>query len=355
LAKSSLQKILINASALLGWSAAALFAASLGGATGAYLREPVGATAFTLGGARSASPTYLCSWWNPAALSALQHKNLALGVGYRPLGRAEGYLSFEFPIPPRVGMGLSVLYRGILLINDLVDDQEYPIEDCSYSTYSFKVGLSYLIRRNLQAGLNISIYHQSLPSDFNDDGGVTYSTVSEIGGIDCGVRFVPLKKLAYGFVLKNLLGSYDWAFKNKYGGLDAMMNDTLPAVMTLGQEMTSAILGKPFIWTCDLSGYFFNGFFRPVSHIHLVVNNGFEWQRWEQFHIRAGIRDITFNRDFFTHASRYWDRFSAGVSIGFMVDLTDALRGKRVKFNYGLSTDKAGAGLDQQLDFIVAF
>jgi hypothetical protein len=37
------------------------------------------------------------------------------------------------------------------------------------------------------------------------------------------------------------------------------------------------------------------------------------------------------------------------------LDLSKALKGKDVKFNYGFSTDKAGAGLDQQMDFIVSF
>ncbi len=354
LAKLLWQKISLTACA--GLILCTLTAAQgLGRYGGAHLREPVGATAFALGGANTASPDYLCSWWNPAALATLRRKVLTLGLGYRPLGRSEGYLSFEFPIPPRVGMGLSVLYRGILKIDELVDEQEYPLNDCSYSTYSFKIGLSYLIKRNIQIGANISILHQSLPTDFTDEGNIKYSSITEIGGIDIAGRYELNKKLAYGLVLKNILASFDWEFKDQYGGLSAIMNDTLPATLTLGQEYTGSLLEKPFIWTCDLAGYLFNGNFKPIAHKHLVINNGFEWQRWELLFIRAGIRDIILNRDLFAHSDRFKDHFSLAVSLGFLVDLSKALKGKDIKLNYAVSNDKVWAGLDQQLDFVLKF
>ncbi len=332
----------------------------LGGYGGAFLREPVGAAAFSIGGAQTASADYLCSWWNPATLSRLKQKKLTLGVGYRPLGRSEGYLSFEFPVPPRVGMGLSVLYRGILAIDDLVDDQEYPLETSAYSTYSFKIGLSYLIRRNLHAGVNISILHQSLPYDYADKGSdntvdVKYATATEIGGIDIGVSFLPTKKLAYGLVLKNLLASYNWEFYDGATGLNIVTNDILPATVTLGQEFKTMLLGKPFIWTCDCVGYIFNGKLRALDHKQLVINNGFEWQRWKLFYIRSGLRDITLNRDLFVNRDTYKDHFTLAFSLGFLLDLSHALKGKDLKLNYGISNDKVGAGFDQQLDFLFSF
>ncbi len=355
--KLSWQKVTCNIILLLGvlFCVQSVSALGLGWYGGAYLREPVGATAFGIGGAQTASPEYLCSWWNPAALATLRKKNLALGLGYRPLGRTEGYLSFEFPVPPRVGMGLSVLYRGILAIKDLVDEQEYPLDDCAYSTFTFKIGLSYLIKRNIQAGVNLSIFHQSLPTDYTDQGDIIYSSATKIGGIDIGVRYVPLKKLVYGLVLKNILASFDWEFTNQAEMLNVAMNDTLPATLTLGQQYTGALRGKPFIWTCDLVGYIFNGNFKGLEHKHLVINNGFEWQRWKIFYIRAGIRDIILNRDIFANSGRYKDHFSLAGSLGFQLDLSKALKGRDVKLNYGISNDKVWAGLDQQLDFIVLF
>jgi hypothetical protein len=71
--------------------------------------------------------------------------------------------------------------------------------------------------------------------------------------------------------------------------------------------------------------------------------------------LRAGIRDVEINRDIYAHTSDYFDYFSMAFSMGFMLDLSSAVKGKDMKFNYGFSNSKAGAGIDQQLDFIYAF
>ncbi len=355
LEKSLLQKIkIVTHTAILILALFAIqpiSAIGIGGYGGAFLREPVGATAFALGGAQTASPKYICSWWNPAAIVLNKKKSLVLGVGYRPLGRTEGYISYEFPLPPRAGVGLSVLYRGIPLIKGLVDDQEYPIKDCAYSTYSFRAGLSYLIRKNLSAGLNCSFYRQQLPTSLTTDNDVFYSSINTIG-FDFGVRYRPLENLSYGLVFKNVLSNFKWEFTDDFS---PMFEDTLPATVTLGQELKTNLMGKPLIWSCDFVGYLLNANFKPLAHGHVLINNGVEWQRWEIFFIRAGVRDIELNTDMFNNSSRYKDHFTLSICLGFSLDLTKALKGKDMRFNYGIATDKAGAGLDQQLDFIVSF
>lgn len=353
--KSLLQKISLPRSSVVSISIIAavlsVSAIGLGGYGGAFLREPVGATAFALGGAQTASPKYICSWWNPAALVFNKKKSLVLGVGYRPLGRTEGYVSYEFPLPPRAGVGLSVLYRGIPFIKGLVDDQEYPIKDCAYSTYSFRAGLSYLVRKNLSAGMNISFYRQQLPTGLKDDNDVWYSSINTIG-FDFGVRYRPLENLAYGLVFKNVLSNFKWEFTDDFS---PMFEDTLPATITVGQELKVNLMGKPLIWSCDLIGYLLNANFKPLAHGHVIINNGIEWQRWKIFFIRAGVRDIELNTDMFNDKGRFKDQFTLAMCLGFSLDLTAALKGKDIKFNYGIATDKAGAGLDQQLDFVVSF
>lgn len=328
-------------------------ALGLGRYGGSYLRSPVGATAFSTGGAQTASAGYLCSWWNPALLAMLRQKKLTLGLGYRPMGRTDGYLAFELPVPPRVGVGLSLLYRGIPLIKGLVDEQEYPLDDCAYETFSLKVGFAYLIKRNFTAGFNISILYQSLPTGFEDDGNIIYSSVTEIGGIDLGVQFVPNKKLSYGLVLKNILAEFQWEFTDE--NFSPIYQDTLPASITLGQELKTTLLDKPFIWTCDIIGYVFNSRFRSLERNHIVINNGFEWQKWKMLFIRAGIRDITLNSDIIHDSGEYAGHFTLAVTMGFLLDLSTALKGKDLKLNYGVATDKVWAGLDQQLDFVFSF
>lgn len=329
-------------------------AVGLGGYGGAFLRAPAGATGFSIGGAQSVSPKYLCSWWNPAALNNITKKQFVMGTGYRPLGRTEGYTSLEFRIPPRMAMGFSLIYRGDPFINDLVDDQEYPLEDGSYTTLSAKIGMSYLIRRNFSAGVNFSIYYQRLPTGFNQTGNLIYSSVTALGGFDIGIRYKFRKNLAFGLVFKNMLANFNWEFK-QHDDFNPMYQDTLPSTVTLGQEVQTHLLGKPFIWTCDIIGYIYNGNFKSIDHMHAVINNGIEWQRWEIFYIRAGVRDIIFNRDIIYHIDEYKKHFSLALSLGFSLDLSKALKGKDIILNYGVSNDKVGAGLDQQLDFVVSF
>ncbi len=308
------------------------------------------------GGAQTASPRYLCSWWNPALLAGLRQKSVALGVGYRPLGRTEGYVGFEFSVPPRVGLGLSVLYRGIPVIKGLVDEQEYPLDECAFETFSFKVGIAYLIRRNLFAGLNLSVLYQSLPTGFEDLQGasnIIYSSATEIGGLDLGLYYVPSKKLCYGLVVKNLLGSFKWEFTD--ANFSPIYEDALPATVTLGQQLSASLLGWPFIWSTDIIAYVLDSRFTSLDRNHIVINNGFEWQRWELFFVRAGIRDIALNSDMFRHSGAYADHFTCVASAGFRLDLSTALKGRGVVLNYAFATDKIGAGLEQQLDFVFSF
>lgn len=332
---------------------------SLGQYGGAFLRAPVGATGLGLGGAQTASASYFCSWWNPALLREIRKRTLSIATGYRPLGRTEGVVGFEFPIPPRMAMGISLLYRGDPFLNDLVDKDEYPLEDASYTTLSVKTGLSYLVTRKIALGLNFSVFYQRLPSDFigsaEKEGEIIYSSETTIGGFDFGMTYKLNKKYRLGLVIKNLLAENKWELKNSLDDLYEMYSDKLPATITLGHEFKTNLQGKPFIWTCDLIGYIFDCNLRVLDHVHAVVNNGFEWQKWEMFYIRAGVRDIVFNRDLFRDSRQYKDAFSLAGSLGCFIDLSKALRGRNIKFNYAVSTDKVGAGLDQQLDFIVSF
>lgn len=335
------------------------FGVSSGGYGDAYLRAPVGAAGFASGGAQTAAPLYAHAWWNPAALSTMKQRIVSSGVGYKTLGRTEGNVAFEFLIPPRVGMALSLLYRGDPVIKDLVDDQEYPLESGSFTSFSFKITLSYLIKKGLSTGVNFNIYYQRLPTDFDFSSHLVYSSLTTMGGFDFGMQYTVNEKLTYGLVIKNIFTNLQWEFSDRFGdeGLKSTFRDTLPMAMVLGQEMTLKLLGKPFIWNCDIVAYLLNGSFKQLDHSHAVVNNGFEWQRWETFYLRAGIRDITGNRDLFYDSDTYWDTFHCSLSAGFYFDLGNVLENDRdMGFNYGVATTKSGTGfVDQQLDFVWKF
>jgi hypothetical protein len=112
-------------------------------------------------------------------------------------------------------------------------------------------------------------------------------------------------------------------------------------------------MGKPFVWTCDINGYMFEGDFKLMDHPSVMFNNGFEWQKWPIFHIRAGIRDICLNGDILRNRSRYADEFTLAVSAGFHLDLSSVTKG--LSMNYALSTDKIWAGVENVFDFMYLF
>jgi hypothetical protein len=64
-------------------SMAAFGSSMIGGESGAYLRFPVGASAFAMGGAWSAAPTALSPWWNPALTGSRKERAAAFGLGFR--------------------------------------------------------------------------------------------------------------------------------------------------------------------------------------------------------------------------------------------------------------------------------
>ncbi len=334
------------------------YAGGPGGYGGAFLRAPVGAAALSLGGAMTASPEYLYTWWNPAAQVKLHRRAIVLGTGYRVLGRTEGYFSVEHPIPPRVGMAFSMLYRGDPFVDDLVDEQEYQLDDCSYTTFSFKLGLSYLIRRNFSFGLNFGFFYQNFPTDYTEQRDIIYSSNFTIGGFDIGLYYTPIENLSFGIVLKNIMTVFNWELSSSVEtmGLNTIYEDTIPASITFGQQLKMSLFKKPFIWSYDIIGAFLNGNFKALDHSYAVVNNGFEWQRWEIFFIRVGLRDIQFNSDIIHDKEKYWDTFTYALSAGFSFDLAAALKKNRnMTLNYGIANSKVGAGIDQQLDFVVGF
>ncbi len=330
----------------------------LGGFSGAFLRGPVGANAAARGGALTANPAYACSWWNPAAIVTNRNKSLSAGGGYRSLGRTEGLAAFEFPIPPRVGMGLSVLYRGDPFLKDLYTGGPYAnpekeAEDGAYTSISFKIGLSYLVSRTVSAGLNISAYYQKMPTGFAGDDftELEYSSASALGGFDLATRFKASNNLIFGLVFKNLLAGFDWVATGEDFGVP--LTDILPPTLVAGSEYHARLLDKPFIWTADLSIYALESLSEAADHVQATLNNGFEWQYWDSFHIRAGVRDILLNRDMVAHPNRYWNGFSLAVTAGMRFDLSriaDGLHG-----NYALATDKIWAGVEQQLDLVYTF
>ncbi|MCX7727028.1 MAG: hypothetical protein N2053_09295, partial [Chitinispirillaceae bacterium] len=143
-------------------------ASVIGGEAGAYLRYPTGAIALGMGGAASAKPQSLSPFWNCAFTGKGERRVATAGFGIRSLGQTDGYVSLDFKVPPRVGMGLMLLYRGDPFLNNLYDDNENQLEHAAFTTISTKIAISYIVTRKIYAGFSIGILYEQLPSDFVD-------------------------------------------------------------------------------------------------------------------------------------------------------------------------------------------
>lgn len=331
------------------------FAATVGEYGGAHLRMPVGSRAFAMGGAQSALPSSNLVWWNPALLSIMKERQIIIGGEIRPFGRTGGFITIEAPIKPRAGISATFLYRGDPVLDNLKDEQEYDLEDGSFTTVTAKIGLSYLITKKVSAGFNVSLFYQKLPTDYNGSN-LVYSSVTKFGGVDIAVSYRPTKKLFYGLIAKQIFGSLKWSIsREETGTFNHEVIDTLPIILTLAQQYNGKIKEYPFIWSTDISAYLINSNFKPLRHGHLLIDTGLEWQRWEALFLRFGIGDFELNSEIFKDDSNYGDYFSLNYTLGFGLNLEKFLKNKNLTVNYGIALDKVFAGLDQQLDVILKF
>jgi hypothetical protein len=339
--------IILPLFAFLLCMAATVAVAAGGGEPGAYLRPPAGAAATALGGAYTAMPDYYAAWWNPAALGFLREHRIAGGTGLRSMGRLDAFGAFDFPIPPRVGMGLLMLYRGDPSLK-LYGTDERLLPTSAYTTMTFKGALSYYVNRKLSVGACISGLYQSLPT-YGGDNGIADASATGIGAIDLAALYRISKNGNLALLVKNLGARMDW----QMGDFSPLVSDRpLPEFVAAASWMAS-FQHKPLLWLIDCRGYLVDGEWNKLDRPEAICGTGAEWRRWDNFFLRAGIGSIALNSFIFSDADRYYGEAAFQVTAGFSYDLTRVRKG--LWLNYGVATDKVWAGIDQQLDIAYAF
>ena len=344
--------------------------AQTGGEAGAYLRAPADAQAAAMGGGQSAAPSYFASWWNPAQLSLMDKRTISAGTGLYSQGRTEGFASLEFKIPPRVGLGLGALYRGDPFLNDLYNASEEKLDNGAYTTLTVKAALSYLIARRLSAGLSIGFYYQQLPTSYAGTR-LIYSDATAVGGFSLAAQYRVTDSLTLALAVRDfsplqiLAGApagiaMNWQVSSSteqdYGsdeGSPTSLTDMVLPEFVIASSFHGLLAGYPLVWACDVNGYIVDGTFTRLYKMEAVLFTGVEWQRWNTFRLRAGVGDITINRDITSDWQYYWQNFAFKITAGFGVDLV-AIR-KGLTLNYALSTDKVWSGIDQKLDIVYGF
>jgi len=346
---------------LLLWAAAEV-GAQIGGLPGAYLRAPAGAAAFAMGGAQSASPENLCTWWNPAMLALVSHTRIDVGGGLRSMGRTEGFGSLQFKITPRVGMGIFTLYRGDVSLDNLYDESERLLDKGAFASYTAKIGLSYRAGKKISLGVNVAYYYERLPTAYYQSS-LYYSSASAMGGFDFALRFAPTSQWSCAAIVQNIdilkvlsgkSATVDMNWEIMSGdNLNAALVDKIVPMAVLASRFDWNLAGRPCCWTCDVHAYAVDGDFTKLDIMEIRLNDGFEWKRWDRLWLRAGLGDMLLNRNIFTNTKNFADEFSPRVTLGFGADLSKVQRGLRL--NYGMATDRTGAGVDQQVDFSYSF
>jgi len=249
-------------------------------------------------------------------------------------------------------MGIFVLYRGDPFLNDLYDENENKIERAAYTSFTGKLSFSYHILRNLSAGANVQLLYQQIPSSFSGEK-VRYTSSTNIGSFDFALAYRWRERLQLCMLLKDAGAAMNWTFSPDYGGYDVPSDERMLPVVLLGSSFRGSLAGRPFIWNADVRGYFFTGEWKKIDRPQATLSNGWEWRYWRTVFLRMGIGEILLNGDITGDNRRYRRDFSFRCTGGIAVDMSSVRKGMRL--NYGVSTDKLWAGIDQQLDVIYAF
>lgn len=328
-----------------------LHASTIGGEGGAYLRYPAGPSALAMGGAYSASPEELLSWWNPALLCLRERRSVVVGGGMRPFGQTDGFAALEFKVPPRMGVGFLLLYRGDPFLDKLYDENENLYPAAAYTTITGKIALSYYINRKLTGGCNIAIRYIRQPAGFSDAAIVSTSATS-MGSFDFSLAYQYSKELKLTAQLRNIGATMDWNFTSLYD-YSVPSEDIIPPSLLIGSSWCTALYNRPLIWNTDVQMYTFDGSFKKSIRPQALLSSGVEWRYWEKLYLRFGIGDITFNGDMASDAAYYWRTFSMRIAGGMSYDMSKIHQGMRC--NYAIGTDKVWAGVDQQIAVTLQF
>jgi len=331
------------------------FASWNAGLPGAVFRMPAGAWATGAGGAVSADPEFMLSWYNPSQLPLLRERRASFGAGIRSLGRTEGWASYDFRVPPRVGMGAAFVYRGDPFVDKLYDGyyqggevvEERPLKSAAWTAASMKIGAGYLVSRKVSLGGSVAVNYQSLPTMPEAEGDVSNTTVTSIGAFDIAASYKMTQNLTLSASVRNLLSRNSWQIETG-DAFAAAVEETVPPVFVLASSHKTALLERELIWGADAVIYLIDGDGKYLGHAEAALASGARWKFSDAITLSAGLADIELSS-----GTDYWDGFSPRLAVGFSYALPKRARG--AVFNYAITTDRIWAGVDQQFDITVSF
>lgn len=210
------------------------------GKAGAFLRLGISARAKALGDAYTALARGVeASYYNPAGLPFLEHKEVAASYWLLSLDRQFTYIGFGLPIHPKQdssgrafdgGFALSWIHAGVDNI-DGRDTDGQPFGEISNSEDAFVFSFALNPVQKLSLGLAVKILWNRFP-----DLGIDGQTISATGvGFDFGALLTPAPWITLGVSVRDINSKYTWNTQDLYGDDEGSeVTNKFPKILRVG-------------------------------------------------------------------------------------------------------------------------
>ncbi|MFQ5601853.1 MAG: PorV/PorQ family protein [bacterium] len=214
-----------------------------GGRAGAFLRMGVGARAKAMGNAFTAlSAGIEMSYYNPAGLPFLQHKEVMASYRALSLDRQFAFVGLGVPIHPGKpkgenrskaeldgGFALSWIHAGVGNIDGRDSDGQH-FGDLSNSENAFIFSFALNPTQLVAVGLSVKVLWNRFPGL-----GINDETISATGvGFDLGALLRPKEWLTFGITIRDLNSKYTWNSEDLFGENNSQVINKFPTVVRAG-------------------------------------------------------------------------------------------------------------------------
>jgi hypothetical protein len=178
------------------------------------------------------------SYYNPAGLPFLQHKEVAASYRFLSLGREYGFIGFATPVRPRGESGQSAIDGGLALtwihagVGDIDgrDSDGRSIGSLSNSENAFALSFALKPTQSVAIGLSAKIIWNRFP-----DIGINGETISASGvGFDFGALFTPREWVTVGVSVRDINSKYTWNTEDLFGEDGSEVINRFPKIVRTG-------------------------------------------------------------------------------------------------------------------------
>lgn len=206
------------------------YADPIGGKAGAFLRLGLGADRVAMGDCGVALSDGANDWYyNPAALPNLEMQRASFGYRSMSLDRKIMYAGFAMPVDPNAGLSFGVMRAGTddIDVRDSAGKHIYMLdhsENIVYGSFALQP------HRLISAGIVIKWLINSAPDVLDDDKNLYAYGIS----VDLGIQITALPRLKFGFLVRDLGGSYNWDTSELWKDDQGVKEDNFPNLLKFG-------------------------------------------------------------------------------------------------------------------------